>query len=370
MLDEITKFKIAELVKADNKYDITIFSNERIDFIEERIIEKNDKPYIKCLIRNKEVVAKPEEIIQQLMIDKLLNEYNYPAELIRVLYSVTFGREKKQADIVILNKKDKTSVFCVIEVKKHKAKEGKEQLKSYTNATGAPLAVWTNGVEINYYERLDPNYFEPLSDIPKANETIDDVKNERFTYLELMQKDRLAEERKSLKSLIEDMEDEVLANAGVDVFEEAFKLIFTKLYDEMECSEDRQKIEWKFKELKEENSSLSSKEILEQIDSSDFKKLEFRSRGDAHQTKEVINNLFQKAKEKWPGIFEKGEPMRITDESHLQICVGFLQNVKLFNSNLQVIDEAFEYLVSKSSKGEKGQYFTPRHVIDMCVKML
>jgi type I restriction enzyme M protein len=31
------------------------------------------------------------------------------------------------------------------------------------------------------------------------------------------------------------MEDEVLANAGVDVFEEAFKLIFTKLYDELAC---------------------------------------------------------------------------------------------------------------------------------------
>jgi len=42
----------------------------------------------------------------------------------------------------------------------------------------------------------------------------------------------------------------------------------------------------------------------------------------------------------------------------------------LFNTNLQVIDEAFEYLVSKSAKGEKGQYFTPRYVIDMCVKML
>jgi type I restriction enzyme M protein len=44
--------------------------------------------------------------------------------------------------------------------------------------------------------------------------------------------------------------------------------------------------------------------------------------------------------------------------------------VKLFNSNLQVIDEAFEYLVNKSAKGEKGQYFTPRNVIDMCVYML
>lgn len=34
------------------------------------------------------------------------------------------------------------------------------------------------------------------------------------------------------------------------------------------------------------------------------------------------------------------------------------------------MDEAFEYLINKSSKGEKGQYFTPRYVIDMCVKML
>jgi len=50
--------------------------------------------------------------------------------------------------------------------------------------------------------------------------------------------------------------------------------------------------------------------------------------------------------------------------------VSSLQDVKLFNSNLLVVDEAFEYLVNKSAKGEKGQYFTPRHVIDMCVQML
>ncbi|MEB3190418.1 MAG: N-6 DNA methylase, partial [Snowella sp.] len=37
---------------------------------------------------------------------------------------------------------------------------------------------------------------------------------------------------------------------------------------------------------------------------------------------------------------------------------------------LDVIDEAFEYLINQSSKGDKGQYFTPRYVIDMCVKML
>ena len=52
------------------------------------------------------------------------------------------------------------------------------------------------------------------------------------------------------------------------------------------------------------------------------------------------------------------------------MCVGSLEEWKLFNSNLDVLDDAFEYLVSKSAKGEKGQYFTPRWVIDMCVKML
>lgn len=51
------------------------------------------------------------------------------------------------------------------------------------------------------------------------------------------------------------------------------------------------------------------------------------------------------------------------------MCI-FSSRCKTFNSNLDVVDDAFEYLMSKSSKGEKGQYFTPRYVIDMCVKML
>ncbi len=368
--------QLSNLIKANGKYDLTIFSAEAVDRIEANIFEKQDKYFLKCLKRNKDIQVKPEEIVRQLMLDKLINEYNYPLELLAVEFSVSFGTEKKLADIVILNKADKTSVYCVLEIKKHKGKDGKEQLKSYTHATGSPLAVWTNGVEIDYYERLNPNYFEPLSDIPKASETIDDVKNEIFTYLELMQKDRLAIERKSLKKLIEEIEDEVLANAGVDIFEEVFKLIFTKLYDEMQSSGDRVQIERDIKKVQKQHPNLTDKQILqivtdENIDNiNDYRQLEFRSRGDAHYTKKVIGQLFNNAKNKWAGIFEAGEPLRITDENHLQICVGFLQNVKLFNSNLQVIDEAFEYLVNKSAKGEKGQYFTPRNVIDMCVYMI
>jgi len=68
-------------------------------------------------------------------------------------------------------------------------------------------------------------------------------------------------------------------------------------------------------------------------------------------------------------VFSSDDKIQLSP-THLAICVSGLHDVKLFDSNLQVIDEAFEYLVSKSAKGEKGQYFTPRHVIDMCVKML
>ena len=135
------------------------------------------------------------------------------------------------------------------------------------------------------------------------------------------------------------MEDEVLANAGVDVFEEVFKLIFTKLYDEMFTHRGRHKY------------------------------LRFRNHNTAAQLKTAIQALFDEAKREWPGVFLDDERVRLSPD-HLQVCVGSLEEWKLFNSNLDVIDDAFEYLVSKSSKGEKGQYFTPRWVIDMCVKIL
>ena len=157
---------------------------------------------------------------------------------------------------------------------------------------------------------------------------------------DLIQKDKLVNERKSLKGLIEEMEDEVLANAGVDVFEEVFKLIYTKLYDEMEGGRNHSRA------------------------------LEFRNYGDTDEDlKSNIGNLFERAKDKWPGVFSADAKISLTP-SHLAICVSSLQDVKLFNSNLDVIDDAFEYLMSKSQKGEKGQYFTPRYVIDMCVRML
>lgn len=51
-------------------------------------------------------------------------------------YPVYFGRDVKRADIVVMDEDRPTVPYIIIEVKKPKLKDGKEQLKSYCNSTG------------------------------------------------------------------------------------------------------------------------------------------------------------------------------------------------------------------------------------------
>ena len=324
------------------------------------------KYLVYCPIRNKNFNLKPEELIRQLYVRRLLNEkdnengYGYPKNRIKVEYTVSMGRAKKSADIVILNKNDRNAVDIIVEVKKPKLKEGKDQLRSYCNATGATMGVWTNGEKSSHYHRRPPNHFVDIANIPNANESLEDILQESFTIKELIRNDILTKNRKTLKEVITDLEEEVLANAGVDVFEEVFKLIFTKLYDEYESRKNKDYIDERLQE---------GVDIVD-IPNTRFRKMQFRNTGqDDRELREKIQELFEKAKNVWQDVFSDDSEFELTD-SHLAICVSSLQDVKLFNSNLVILDEAFEYLVTHAAKGEKGQYFTPRHVIDMCVLML
>lgn len=329
----------------DSDYKLGQFKDEKITKLENNIVFKQDKKgsdiaYIECLIRKKQIILTPEEVVRQLYLMVLIDDYHYPNSRIAVEESVSFGREKKRADIVVFDAQQLTVPYIIVELKKPKLKDGKEQLKSYCNATGAPIGVWTNGESISYYNRRDPNYFIDIPSIPKSTQKLTDILTERWTIQTLVDNDKLIKERKSLKDLILEMEDEVLANAGVDVFEELFQLIFTKLFDELSSTRNRSR------------------------------NLEFRNYGETGaELKEKIQSLFDEAKKCWEGVFDDSAKITLTS-SHLEVCVSSLQGIKLFNSNLDVVDEAFEYLINKSSKGDKGQYFTPRYVIDMCVRML
>ncbi len=69
------RIELHKLIGSEEKYDISVFSQDRIDWLEKKIKKENGKLYFECLIRKKLIQVKPEEIVQQLMIDKLYNEY-------------------------------------------------------------------------------------------------------------------------------------------------------------------------------------------------------------------------------------------------------------------------------------------------------
>jgi len=303
------------------------------------------------LIFNEETgKSTPEEIIRQLFLLELEDNYGYPLERIRIEERVTFGTEqKKRADIVVYQE-DKITPWILVEIKAPNQKSNLQQLKSYLNAEGSPIGVGTNGKESAILFRPYPKEFEDnLPDIPFETEyqevknadnpvvgVKDIILNRKWTLKELDEENKKGH---NLREKIEILEELVLANSGVDSFTEIFKLIYAKLYDEFEARN-------------REN-----------------KQLKFRKYKDARTTFKVISELFEDAGDEWKGVFETTDKIKLTPD-HLSICIGVLQNIKLFGTDLRIIDEAFEYLVPEVSKSKKGQYFTPRVVIDTCVKML
>ena len=321
---------------------LTVFKPGTADKI--LLFMKRGKPYLKCFVTGQDRPAKPEEIVRQIYLKMLMEDYGYPPERIFLEKPVQFGStvHEKAADIVVADKDAPDTAFIIVECKKPKRADGLEQLKSYCHAEGAPIGVWTNGGETIMLHRRDPNYFQNLPDIPKASQTLSEILAERWTLKDLVEHNILVREQTTLKKIILDMENLVLANAGVDAFEEVFKLIYAKLYDEANAAQGGKTARY----------------------------LQFRVGGATpYELKEKIEGLFGEAKRKWPGVFLDDDHIDLSPE-HLVTCVSALENVKLFNSNLQVIDEAFEYLSVEVGKGKKGQYFTPRHDIDMCILML
>lgn len=324
-------------------HGLGIFDKDEIETLEKDVILKDGKPYVKCFVSETERSLKPEEIVRQLFVRRLVNRYGYPRDRIRLEKEVYFGSAiyEKRADIVVSHK-NSDEPYIIIEVKKPKRKDGSEQLKSYCNAEGSPIGVWTNGEQIEIWHRQRPNNFISIPDLPMVDQTLEQVISEPWDIDKLTKENKLVTERISLRDIIVSLEDLVLANSGVDSFEEVFKLIYAKLYDE-----------WAAKNIRNRAG-----------------KIYFRIYGESpKEIYEKISSLFNEAKQKWPGVFGEMDKLELSP-THLMTCVSFLQDIKLFNSNLYVIDEAFEYLVTQVSKGSKGQYFTPRHVIDMAVKML
>lgn len=351
---------------------LTQFSSAEITWLEERMFSGTNEEgktvaKVQCVVREKEIELKPEEVVRQLYAHKLIEEFNYPKDRIEFEKIVQMGRDdSKRADIVIYEDEHNTAPYIVVECKAPGKEKVKGQLENYCKNLGASIAVEVDGGEVKelYYNRQssqNKNYkFEKIDRLPKFNETLDQILNDRFTIKDLILEDE--KNTTSLKDVILELEDKIFANFGGDVFEEVFKFLFAKLYDEYCSADDNDRL-----------SNAINDDFIKHV--SDFKRddtfrqLEFRSLGPEGQVYDRVQKLFEKAQKKWIGIFPENTKFEL-GASDVKLVVSYLENVKLFNSNLDVIDDAFEHLMSKSQKAEKGQFFTPRYVIDMCVKMM
>lgn len=222
--------------------------------------------------------------------------------------------------------------------------------------------------------REEPNIFVEIPRLPKVTETLKDILTERWNIIWLEKNDELKKGKTTLKKIILDLEELVLGNAGVEPFEEIFKLIYAKLYDEWNAINDVNFERARKSFPDDTNKVFSDPEYMKSLPTShplrNLYPLEFSVRGRSPQEVKVsITNLLDGAIRTWSGVFEPTDKIELRDD-HLKICVSFLEKIKLFNSNLRIIDEAFEYLIPQVSKKKEGQFFTPRPCEDMVVKML
>lgn len=137
------------------------------------------------------------------------------------------------------------------------------------------------------------------------------------------------------ESILLRLQELLMANSGEDAYEEAFKILVAKLYDELTClGLDR-------------NFKIHSSPSL---------------------TRECINKILKRIYERWPGTLDA--PTTNLSDDHLAVCVSEIANLNLLDRNIEIIDDLFECLISADAKGSKGQYFTPRHVIDFAVQLI
>lgn len=115
-----------------------------------RLKEENGKPYIFDKFRKKFLVLTPEEWVRQHFAVYLVEELNYPQNLISIEYSMKVNTLSKRGDIVAFNRKGQA--VLLVECKAPSVKIDQkvfDQIATYNMQLNVPLLAVTNG--LNHY---------------------------------------------------------------------------------------------------------------------------------------------------------------------------------------------------------------------------
>lgn len=309
----------------------------------------------------------PEEKVQAESFLKLAMIYKYPVKRIQQFVAVQMGVETKEADIIVYDDDALKTPLIVIECKKSDISEleftrAADQAVSYAVAEGAKY-VWVT-------TKLKNECFEIPAKKPKDRITIPDVpqfgvtelarykfavgggttKNgQKLFPLEVVAQDELTRRFQQAH--------QALWGGGElnpsEAFDELDKLIFCKLWDERKLRKigepyDFQVITEKPKDESDEEKRKANEATTQNL----FERLK---------------KLYEEGRKKDPEVFK--DNIRLS-ASKARTVVSYLESIDLSETDLDSKGRAFETFMGSFFRGDFGQYFTPRPIVQFIVDAL
>ena len=325
--------------------------------------EKDGKIY--CPLKKAWHVSTPEERVRQYYIAILANKYGYSLEQMDQELKVNNskrGQGKARADIVIWkseqDKKDKKAAFIVVECKAENVKvrvEDYYQGFNYASWAHAEFFVTTNEKETKYFN-VDPAYLPQKLDevvaIPTAKDVDDAARIEQIkNQTKLFTRDEFTKTLRACHNIMRN-NDKLSPEAA---FDEISKLLFMKI--RFERDNKGMKVFTKQEYL--DAAQNHEKNVRPGLKGTDLYALSY------------MQFLFRTTKEffKDDRLFDDKDEINIRENSFIQILEK-LETFNLSDTQDDVKGIAFEEFLGTTFRGELGQFFTPRTIVDFMTEIL
>ena len=326
--------------------------NEQPDFLhigeQKNYIEfLNERTTIRYIAPDKKYrFTDPEEQVRAKFYVELIEHFQYAQNRIDLEVRVPRRTPSDRADIVVFQDDDKKKPFIVVECKKDEIYEAEfkraiEQAFGNCNSLGAYYTVVVAG---NTRISHDVKNYKPgeRSENIIADPPIGYGKVQEWRYLKgVPRSEPSVIERGELIRVLEKCHNTLWQGgkfAPTQAFDELAKILFIKIRDEKKLRQKGEPYDFQIK-THEPPESVANR----------------------------ISGLYQEAKAQDPEVFTENIEI---DDNRLFSVVSHLQGISLNETDLDVKGIAFERFLGNFFKGEIGQFFTPREVVEFMVDMV
>lgn len=288
----------------------------------------------------------PEEQVRAETYLQLIFDYGYEAKRIELERIVPRRTPSDLADIVVFSDDKHKTPWIVVECKRQEISDAEfmqaiEQGFGNANSLAAPYLIVTSGLKTQYYDVKNFPALEReanrIADIPRADENAP----KKHKHTKGGKFDIMRVEEQQLTRIFKQAHDALWAGGKrnpAEAFDELDKLIFCKLWDERTPRKTGEPYDFQV------FSGEPPENLLNRLKA-----------------------LYDKGKEKDREVFK--EDIRL-NAREVQRIVGYLAPVDLGNTDLDSKGRAFETFMGSFFRGEFGQYFTPRTIVQFIVDAL